>query len=69
MVRKNQVRDLAELNLFRGYADTVSVDPNLQVLAHSKVGEKQPRFPADLEILRRNSEKRQPELASLVHPE
>ena len=39
-VRENQVRDLAELSAFPGYADTVSVDPNLHVVAHPKVGEK-----------------------------
>jgi hypothetical protein len=51
-VEKNQVRNLAELGTVLGYADTVSVDPNLQVVAHSKVGEKQLGIPADLEILR-----------------
>jgi hypothetical protein len=40
---------------FFGYADTVSVDPILHVIAHPKVGEKQFGFSADLEILRRNS--------------
>jgi hypothetical protein len=49
---------LAELNLFRGYADTVSVDPNLQMVAHSRVGKNQLEIPADLESLRKNSKKR-----------
>jgi hypothetical protein len=40
-----------------GYADTVSVDPNLHVVAHPKVGEKQLGFQTDLEIFRRNSKK------------
>jgi hypothetical protein len=35
----------------------VSVDPILHVVAHSKVGEKQLGFSADLEIPRRNSKK------------
>jgi hypothetical protein len=46
---------LAELSLFSGYADTVSVDPNLHLVAHSKGGEKQLGFQTDLEILQRNS--------------
>jgi hypothetical protein len=56
-VGKKQVRDLAELSLVFGSADTVSVDPNLHVVAHPKVGEKQLGFLADLEIHRRNSKK------------
>jgi hypothetical protein len=40
MVVGKQVRNLAELSLFFGYADTVSVDPNLDLVAHSKGGEK-----------------------------
>ena len=66
-VRENQVRDLAELSAFPGYADTVSVDPNLHVVAHPKVGENQLGFPADLGIPRRNPENRQSELALIVH--
>jgi hypothetical protein len=46
---------LAELRLFSGYADTVSVDPNLHLVAHSKGGEKQLGFQTDLENLRGNS--------------
>ena len=57
MVVGKWVRNLAELSLFFGYADTVSVDPNLHVVAHSEGGEKQLGFSADLEILRRNSKK------------
>jgi integrase len=57
------------LNRFCGYADTVSVDPNLDVPAHSRVGKKQLGIPADLKLLRRNYEKRQPELAAFVHPD
>jgi len=40
MVVGKQVRNLAELSLFFGYADTVSGDPNLDLVAHSKGGEK-----------------------------
>ena len=57
MVVGKQVRNLAELSLILGYADTVSVDPNLDLVAHSKGGEKQLGFSEDLEILRRNSKK------------
>jgi len=56
-VAKKQVWNLAELSLFFGYADTVSVDPNLHVVAHSKVGERQLGFSEDLEILRGISKK------------
>jgi len=48
---------LAELSLFFGNADTVSVDPNLHVVAHSEGGEKQLGFQTDLEILRGISKK------------
>ena len=54
-VVKKQVWNLAELSLFSGYADTVSVDPNLHLVGHSKGGEKQLGFQTDLENLRRNS--------------
>jgi hypothetical protein len=47
---------LAELSLFSGYADTVSVDPNLHVVAHSKGGEEQFGLQTDHKDLRRNSE-------------
>jgi hypothetical protein len=43
---------LPDLNPVFGYADTVSVDPNLHVVAHAEGGEKQLGFLADLEILR-----------------
>jgi hypothetical protein len=56
-VAKKQVWNLAELSLFFGYADTVSVDPNLHVVAHPKVGEKQLGSSEDLEILRGISKK------------
>jgi hypothetical protein len=56
-VEKNQVRNLAELGTVLGYADTVSVDPNLHLVVHSKGGEKQLGFQTDLEIIRRNSKK------------
>jgi len=55
MVVGKWVRNLAELSLFFGYADTVSVDPNLHVVAHSEGGEKQLGFLADPEFLRGNS--------------
>jgi hypothetical protein len=46
---------MPELSPFLGYADTVSVDPNLHLVAHSKGGEKQLGFQTNLENLRGNS--------------
>jgi hypothetical protein len=57
MVVGQQVRNLAELSRFSGYAGTVSVDPNLDLVAHSKGGEKQLGILTDLEILRGISKK------------
>jgi hypothetical protein len=52
VVAKKQVWNLAELSLFFGYANTVSVDPNLHLVVHSKGAEKQLEFLTGLEIIR-----------------
>jgi len=49
--RKNQAGRRAGLKPFPGSADTGSVDPNLHLVVHAKVGEKQLGFAADRRLL------------------
>jgi len=49
-IREKQVRDLPEESLISGYADTVSVDPILHVVAWTEVGEKRFGLAPDLGI-------------------